>query len=75
METKAPVDEDGKTYNLLEKPQTITIDEKTYDSDITVINKNGAVLPFTGSASAGIFIVVGVSAFGLLIFSRKKMSK
>lgn len=75
VETKAPVDEDGKTYNLLEKPQTITIDEKTYDSDITVINKNGAVLPFTGSASAGIFIVVGVSAFGLLIFSRKKMSK
>ena len=75
VETKAPVDENGKSYNLLEKPQTITIDETTYSSDITVINKSGTILPFTGGTGAIIFVVIGVSALGAMFILRKKNSK
>lgn len=72
VETKAPVDENGKSYNLLEKPQTITIDETTYSSDITVINKSGTILPFTGGTGAVIFVIIGISALGAMFILRKK---
>lgn len=75
VETKAPVDDNGKSYNLLERPQTITIDETTYSSDITVINKSGTILPFTGGTGAIVFIVIGVSALGAMFILRKKNSK
>lgn len=75
VETKAPVDEDGKSYNLLERPQVITIDENTYSSDIIVINKSGTILPFTGGTGAIVFIVIGVSALGAMFILRKKNSK
>lgn len=75
VETKAPVDENGKSYNLLERPQVITIDETTYSSDITVINKSGTILPSTGGTGAIVFIVIGVSALGAMFILRKKNSK
>ena len=74
VETKAPTDDEGNSYKLLEKPQTITIDENTYYSatPIIVINKTPTVLPFTGGIGAIIFMVVGATALTGVVLLRKK---
>lgn len=64
VETKAPVDATGKYYNSLNKPQKFTINDTSYATAMTVINKSGTILPGAGGIGAVIFIVVGIAAIG-----------
>ena len=64
VETKAPVDSTGKYYNSLNKPQEFTINDTSYATPMTVINKSGTTLPGAGGIGAIIFIVIGVAAIG-----------
>ena len=64
IETKAPVDDQGISYNSLNKPVELTINGDSYATAIKVVNKQGTVLPGTGGIGAIIFIVVGVLALG-----------
>ena len=63
VETKAP--KDGEIYyNSLNKPQKFTINDTSYATAMTVINKSGTILPGAGGIGAIIFIVIGVAAIG-----------
>lgn len=64
VETKAPKDDNGVYYNSLNKPQKFTINDASYATAMTVINKSGTTLPGAGGIGAIIFIVVGLTAIG-----------
>jgi len=81
VETQAPKDSEGKTYNLLEGPLKITIDEtlanETYPVEIVTVNNfTGFTLPLTGGTGTILFTLIGLmmlSAAGvLLIVARRR---
>lgn len=80
VETQAPMNDKGKTYNLLTEPLKITIDEtlanETYPVEIvTVKNYNGFTLPLTGGNGKLLFTLIGImliGAAGRLLLSAKK---
>ena len=78
VEVQAPTYLDGgetKTYNLLNKPITITIDADSFTEaeDVNVvINRRKTVLPNTGSIGAVAVLTVGITLLVLGIKQSKK---
>lgn len=64
VETQAPTyDDNGTTkyYNLLNKPEQVTINANSYTSDpIIVVNRKKTILPKTGGIGTVLFTIIGL---------------
>ncbi|MBO0437891.1 SpaH/EbpB family LPXTG-anchored major pilin [Vagococcus fluvialis] len=71
-ETKAP-----EGYVLLSKPIEFKVNKDSYEKDnsLTITNKHKGSLPLTGGMGTVVFIVGGLSVFGLVIlYFRRRLS-
>lgn len=72
VETEAP-----EGYVLLKNPIKFTVDDNSYNKQQTVevVNKHKGSLPLTGGIGSIVFVVGGISAFGLAaLYFKKRLS-
>ena len=78
VEIQAPSYEDNGTtkyYDLLNKPEQITINESSYTSNpIIVLNRKKTILPMTGRMGTLMFFVAGgiLIALGVFFYIKNK---
>lgn len=77
VETQAPTDATGKSYNLLNAPKEIAVAQNTLGdtADVQIINKMGFVLPITGGMGTTLFTLAGVLLLGGAAFVLLKKDK
>ena len=78
VETQAPTyDDNGTTkyYNLLNKPEQVTINAETYTGDpIIVVNRKKTILPKTGGIGTALFTIAGLTlvVLGAVFYIKNK---
>lgn len=77
VETQAPVNEAGKSYNLLLAPVAVTVnaDSLVEGNIISIMNKMGFMLPITGGMGTTLFTLAGILLLGGAAFVLLKKDK
>lgn len=78
VETEAPLvpdDENGLRYNKLRQPQQITIDGTSSESEVTIQNRKGLILPLTGGIGTIAIFALGIAFIGGAVAINKKDRK
>jgi len=79
VETKAPVDANGNSYNILTKSEPIEITNATHDyaEGRNIVNKMGLQLPATGGVGTAIVTIFGIVVIvaGVILLRKKDEEK